>query len=41
VKIPFACGQPYYLYLLDNDDAIMLKLQAGDWVERFERQRKP
>jgi hypothetical protein len=41
VKIPFACGQPYYLYLFDNDDAIMLKLQAGDWVERFERQRKP
>lgn len=40
-KIPFACGQPYYLYLVDNDDAIMLKLQAGDWIDRFERQRKP
>lgn len=40
-KLPWPCGQPFYLYLADNDDAVMLKLQAGDWIERFERQRKP
>lgn len=37
----WAYGQPYYLYLADNDDAVMLKLQVGDWIDRFERQRKP
>lgn len=40
-KVPFPYGQPFYLYLLDNEDAIMLKLQVGDWIDRFERQRKP
>ncbi len=40
-RIPWACGQPVYLYLLENEDAIMLKLQAGDWIDRFERIRKP
>lgn len=40
-KIPYPVGQPFYLYLLDNEDAIMLKLQVGDWIDRFERQRKP
>lgn len=40
-KVPYPCGQPFYLYLLDNEDAIMLKLQVGDWIDRFERQRKP
>lgn len=38
---PWPYGQPYYLYLTDNDDAVMLKLQVGDWIDRFERQRKP
>lgn len=40
-RVPWACGQPVYLYLLENEDAIMLKLQAGDWIDRFERIRKP
>lgn len=40
-RAPYAFGQPYYLYLTNNDDAVMLKLQVGDWIERFERQRKP
>lgn len=40
-RIPWAWGQPVYLYLLDNEDAIMLKLQAGDSIERFERIRAP
>lgn len=40
-KLPHPCGQPFYLYLADNDDAVMLKLQAGEWIDRFERQRKP
>jgi hypothetical protein len=37
----YPVGQPFYLYLSDNEDAIMLKLQVGDWIDRFERQRKP
>lgn len=40
-RIPWSWGQPVYLYLLDNEDAIMLKLQAGDWIDRFERVRSP
>lgn len=40
-SLPWPYGQPYYLYLADNDDAVMLKLQVGDWIDRFERQRKP
>lgn len=40
-RIPWAWGQPVYLYLLDNEDAIMLKLQAGDSIDRFERIRAP
>lgn len=40
-RVPWAWGQPVYLYLLDNEDAIMLKLQAGDWIDRFERIRAP
>lgn len=39
--ISYPYGQPYYLYLAGNDDAVMLKLQVGDWIDRFERQRKP
>jgi len=37
----YPVGQPFYLYLSSNEDAIMLKLQVGDWIDRFERQRKP
>jgi hypothetical protein len=40
-RVPWAWGQPVYLYLLDNEDAIMLKLQAGDYIDRFERIRAP
>lgn len=40
-RLPWAWGQPMYLYLSDNEDAIMLKLQVGDWIERFERIRQP
>lgn len=40
-RIPWSWGQPVYLYLLENEDAIMLKLQAGDWIDRFERVRAP
>lgn len=40
-KIPYSYGQPMYLYLKDNDDAIMLRLQLNEWIDRFERQRPP
>lgn len=39
--LPYACGQPYYLYLKSNDDAVILRLTCGDYIERFERIRKP
>lgn len=40
-RMQWACGQPVHLYLAENEDAIMLKLQAGDWIDRFERVRAP
>ncbi|MDB2315568.1 hypothetical protein N9V27_01180 [bacterium] len=40
-NLPYACGQPYYLYLKSNDDAVILRLTCGDYIERFERIRKP
>jgi hypothetical protein len=40
-SLPFPCGQPYYLYLKSNDDAVMLRLTCGDYIDRFERIRKP
>lgn len=36
---PPAWGQPMYLYLLDGEDAALLKLQIGTVIERFERIR--
>ena len=40
-NLPYACGQPYYLYLKSSDDAVILRLTCGDYIERFERIRKP
>jgi hypothetical protein len=42
-KLPksYAWGQPMHLYLASADDAAMLKLQCGDYIERFERIRPP
>jgi hypothetical protein len=40
-RIPYSYGQPMYLYLKDNEDAIMLRLQLNEWIDRFERQRPP
>lgn len=40
-KNRYGWGQPLHLYLASNDDAIMLKLQCGSSIERFERVRKP
>lgn len=37
----YGWGQPLHLYLLDSDDAAMLRLYCGDYIERFERIRKP
>lgn len=37
----YSYGQPMYLYLSDNEDAVMLKLQLNEWIDRFERQRPP
>lgn len=36
-----AWGQPMHLYLASTDDAAMLKLQCGDYIERFEKIRPP
>ncbi len=40
-KSRYGWGQPLYLYLSDADDAAMLRLMCGDYIERFERIRKP
>lgn len=40
-KSRYGWGQPLYLYLNDADDAAMLRLMCGDYIERFERIRKP
>lgn len=40
-KLRYGWGQPLYLYLSDADDASMLRLMCGDYIERFERIRKP
>jgi len=37
----YAWGQPMYIYLKEDSDAAMLRLQLGTLVERFERIRKP
>jgi len=37
----YGWGQPLNLYLSSSDDAAMLKLQCGEYIERFERIRKP
>jgi len=37
----FGWGQPLHLYLVSADDAAMLRLQCGDYIERFERIRPP
>ena len=37
----FGWGQPLHLYLATNDDAAMLRLQCGDYIQRFERIRSP
>lgn len=34
-------GQPLYLYLASNEDAVLLKLQCGTIIDRFERIRAP
>jgi hypothetical protein len=34
-------GQPLHLYLASTEDAAMLRLLCGDYIERFERIRKP
>lgn len=39
--LPYPYGQTFYLYLKDSDDALMLKLQLSEWIERIERQRNP
>jgi len=39
--LPYSHGQILYLYLKDIEDAIMLKLQFSEWIERIERQRNP
>ena len=40
-KNRYGWGQPLYLYLSDADDAAMLRLMCGDYIERFERVRNP
>lgn len=37
----FGWGQPLHLYLASAEDAAMLRLQCGDYIQRFERIRKP
>lgn len=37
----YGWGQPLYLYLADNEDAAMLRLHVGNYIERFERIRSP
>ena len=37
----YGWGQPLHLYLATAEDAAMLRLQCGDYIERFERVRKP
>ena len=37
----YGWGQPLHLYLMTADDAAMLRLLCGDYIERFERVRKP
>ncbi len=42
-ELPRTCGwgHPLHLYLVSADDAAMLRLQCGDYIERFERIRPP
>lgn len=42
-KLPksYAWGQPMHLYIASPDDAAMLKLQCGNYIERFEKIRPP
>jgi len=35
----YGWGQPLHLYLASAEDAAMLRLQCGDYIERFERVR--
>jgi hypothetical protein len=37
----YGWGQPLHLYLASAEDAAMLRLQCGDYIERFERIRQP
>jgi hypothetical protein len=37
----YGWGQPLHLYLTSAEDAAMLRLLCGDYIERFERVRKP
>jgi hypothetical protein len=37
----YGWGQPLHLYLATAEDAAMLRLLCGDYIERFERVRKP
>lgn len=37
----YGWGQPLHLYLSNADDAAMLRLMCGDYIERFERVRSP
>lgn len=37
----YGWGQPLHLYLADAEDAAMLRLCCGDYIERFERVRNP
>lgn len=37
----YGWGQPVHLYLDNAEDAAMLRLYCGDYIERFERIRKP
>jgi len=34
-------GQPLFLYLRSSEDAALLRLQLGDFIDRFERIRNP
>jgi len=42
-KLPriYGWGQPLHLYLYSAEDAAMMRLQCGDFIERFERIRSP
>jgi hypothetical protein len=37
----YGWGQPLHLYFSNPEDAAMLRLYCGDFIERFERIRKP